>query len=101
MTRSKIGRNELCPCGSKVKFKKCHGMARRFAPRTTSERENFLGQYIDFRMLFGSEANSRSLLVRELREFDIDDSLMVLAKIHYVLLNYYSVNNKHDLIVAR
>jgi hypothetical protein len=24
-TRSRIGRNELCPCGSSRKFKKCHG----------------------------------------------------------------------------
>jgi len=23
-TKLKIGRNELCPCGSKIKFKKCH-----------------------------------------------------------------------------
>lgn len=21
----KVGRNELCPCGSKIKFKRCHG----------------------------------------------------------------------------
>jgi len=25
MQKRKIGRNELCPCGSKIKFKKCHG----------------------------------------------------------------------------
>lgn len=25
-TRSRIGRNEPCPCGSSLKFKKCHGL---------------------------------------------------------------------------
>ncbi len=24
-TRAKVGRNEPCPCGSKLKFKRCHG----------------------------------------------------------------------------
>ena len=24
-TLNKVGRNELCPCGSGKKFKKCHG----------------------------------------------------------------------------
>jgi peptide deformylase len=23
--KNKIGRNDLCPCGSKIKYKKCHG----------------------------------------------------------------------------
>ena len=23
--KNKIGRNDLCPCGSKIKFKRCHG----------------------------------------------------------------------------
>jgi uncharacterized protein YecA (UPF0149 family) len=22
-----VGRNDLCPCGSEIKFKKCHGKA--------------------------------------------------------------------------
>lgn len=25
MGRNKIGRNELCHCGSELKFKRCHG----------------------------------------------------------------------------
>lgn len=24
-TAAKVGRNDLCPCGSQQKFKKCHG----------------------------------------------------------------------------
>ena len=29
MSRTKVGRNERCPCGSGLKFKQCHGMFRR------------------------------------------------------------------------
>ena len=25
----KVGRNEMCPCGSKIKFKKCHWTGRK------------------------------------------------------------------------
>ncbi|MEA2000706.1 MAG: SEC-C domain-containing protein [Actinomycetota bacterium] len=30
-TRTKIGRNERCPCGSDLKYKHCHGLAGRHA----------------------------------------------------------------------
>ena len=32
-TRAKIGRNERCPCGSGLKYKRCHGFAGRREPR--------------------------------------------------------------------
>ena len=28
----KVGRNELCPCGSGVKYKRCHGAADAASP---------------------------------------------------------------------
>ncbi|MGB5169297.1 MAG: SEC-C metal-binding domain-containing protein [Acidimicrobiia bacterium] len=29
MTKTKVGRNERCPCGSGMKYKHCHGLAGR------------------------------------------------------------------------
>jgi hypothetical protein len=40
---AKIGRNDPCPCGSRRKYKKCHGAATTFAPGLSNQQDLNVG----------------------------------------------------------
>lgn len=45
----KVGRNEICPCGSNMKFKKCCGLKRAQMKQASAERFMSFGRGKMFR----------------------------------------------------
>ncbi len=85
MAQQKIGRNDLCPCGSGLKYKKCHGGTEagpRSAPPPPSELAGPPREWKPFSELAGIEADRR-VVIEEMFEHEfgfIDDCLALAAK---------------------
>lgn len=98
--RNKVGRNEPCPCGSRRKYKKCCSRKLELGARRRNPLVEWqFGVYASFEELYPGEQNSLEMLRQEMTQFDLDDFLMVVAKVNYLLTGYYNMKDTNELAV--
>jgi len=99
----KTGRNEPCPCGSGKKYKKCCGnITTTNTPLINPPSSTpYLGVYLNFELLYPREPNSLKILRQELRSFNSDDFLQVLAKLNYLFSEIYWRNDSSNIALLQ